>query len=124
MRYRLLFIAIILFSCKGKSEKPKQTYIIVLKRNEQSILSGGYEKRRVFDTIRVENDSIAFWEGIKKFTASLMAEEKLKSSGIKNLPYETEGIEVRNSEGVDIIQASSAEEKARSMEYIRKHTNQ
>jgi len=124
-----LFIALPFFSCDTQTTNlnsatgtvSSKKYTVVLKRKEQSLVSGDYENRTKEEVITVANDSLAFWKGVTAYTAELMAQKSLRQAGVKNLPYETNEFDVLDENGLSIFGSLSESNKQKALEFIDSH---
>lgn len=109
-----LFVLLLLISCKQQPEK-KKYYIEI---SQKAMYVTGYEDRVKRDSVLLENDSLAFWEGIRTYTAHLITDKLLKDKGIKNLTSITKDFDVLNSDEISILPTISVEEKLKAEKYI------
>ena len=101
MKYVLLLL--IICSCQQKAKDAElKSYAIITERKQLDSYGSGYETVMHVDSIKVENDSIAYHKAVIQYVASLLTEKKLNKQGIKNHPYYDKGFKVVDESGADI----------------------
>lgn len=106
-------------SCK--QEAPKKIYYVVSDQLSELYPGAGYRPKKDYDTIQVENDSLAFWKGVYQYVAELRTQNMLLKRGIKNPPYVTKGFDVLDDREISILQKIPPSELEKSKKFIEEN---
>lgn len=113
-------IALTVLSINACKPELKKQYI-VRHLQVRSLNSDTYHNEVKLDSIEVESDSAAYWQGVISFTANKQAEKLLRNKGVKNLPTLIYEFDVLNERYGSIRGKITHEQRMKANQFIKEH---